>query len=180
MPSSPHDWITETISDSRPVWGDLMKWARHEWGTGAARKVAESAGVSPRTGRRWLASSTAPKSPGALRTKTSIIGQGAQRHAAANKARKARKVIVGEVRLWEISRDIPGKAHLPPDISIRGVMGTVADLIEAGKDEEAATLMSSAVITSYGGDYVGADCGLEDGLASALRVTEWTDGFDLR
>jgi hypothetical protein len=179
MPSSPRDWISETISDSHPVWGDLMRWARHEWGTGAARKVAESAGVSPRTGRRWLASSAAPKSAGAARTKTGIIGQGAQRHAAANKARKARKVIVGAVRVEYTGRK-EGQRSLPPDINIRGVMGKVADLIEAGNDDEAATLISGAVITSYGGDYVDADCGPEDGLAASLEVTEWIDGFDLK
>jgi hypothetical protein len=181
MPDSPRDWISETISDSHPNWGDLMEWARHKWGRSAARKVAESAGVSPRTGRRWLASSTAPKSAGAQRTKAGAIGQGAQRQAAANKARKARKVIAGVVQVWEISRHRANQARLDGfDLNIHGIMGRVADLIEAGNDDEAATLMSGATITAYGGDYVAADWREEEGLAAALEVTEWTDGFDLK
>lgn len=181
MADSPRDWINETISAADPGWPDLMTWARREWGRGAARQIAEAAEVSPRTARRWLGASGAPKSAGAQRAKGGTIGQGARRQAAANKARKARKVIAGVVQVWEISRHKSATARLGGhDLNIHGVMGRVADLIEAADDDEAATLISGATITAYGGDYVGADSGPEDGLAAVLEVTEWSDGFDLQ
>jgi hypothetical protein len=104
----------------------------------------------------------------------------AQRQAAADKARGVHKVKAGVVQIWDHSGGVAGKRQLPPDLDIRGVMGTVADLIEAGKDDEAAALISSATIAAYGGDYVGVGFDPEDGLAAILEVTEWVDGFDLR
>jgi hypothetical protein len=181
MPTSPRNWIAEAISASQPDWTQLMGYARREWGRSAAQHVAQAAGVSARTGRRWLASDTTPKSAGARRATTGDIGQGAQRRAAADKARRARKAIAGAVQVYEISPNKASRRRLDGEpLNIRGVMGKVAELIEAGHDDEAAALISGATITAYGGDYVGADCGPAEGLAAKLEVTTWTDGFDLK
>lgn len=134
---------------------------RREHGRASTSWVAEQAGISPRTARRWM-SAAAP--PARHRTILNMAGAGA---AAAQTIRAARTISVGRVRVRYDDTD--AGTRTPPELTVAEMsLEPFYDALAAGDYEVADRLFSDAVLDAYGA-----------GLDDILTIAEFDTGLAL-
>lgn len=141
---------------------------RAVYGRHASRWLAEQAGISPRTARRWLSGSY-PRGR-ASRIVEAARDAAGPRGVAAQRLARASAIDVGtvEVEYDGISqgwRDI-GVVNIGKDGF--GYVATCCADLQEGNTEAAAEAFSNAVISGY-----------EIGLEDTLSVSDYSDGVQL-
>jgi hypothetical protein len=137
---------------------------RAAYGKGATRWIAEQAGVSPRTARRWM-SATPPAGRVAV-----IIALLAGEAIAAQRIRHAAGISVGTVAVAYDERDEGSRfiGDLDVDTYMAQELEAAANALEEGNWDAAADAFSDAVIAGY-----------SDGLQDTLSVWDYGDGVVL-
>jgi hypothetical protein len=137
---------------------------RAEHGKGASRWLAQEAGISQRTARRWLSTSLP-------RSRTDVVARLANRlHIAARRLRAAESVDFGAVAVVYDGQH-EGTRHIGPvavDDALARDLGTVAGYLETGSLAAAADAMSGAALAAY-----------SPGLEDTLAVEEYDHGIDI-
>lgn len=137
---------------------------RAAYGRQATRWVADQAGVSPRTARRWMSAA-----PPAGRARV-IIGLVDAAAVAAQRLRTATSISVGTVAVTYDDRD--EGSRVIGDLDVDGYMDAELDAAAAALEEgdmaAAADAFSNAVIGGYAA-----------GLQDTLTVSDYGDGVAL-
>ncbi|PRY28583.1 hypothetical protein [Umezawaea tangerina] len=137
---------------------------RAEHGTGASRWLAQQAGISQRTARRWL-SAELPRS------RTDIVARLANRlFTAAQRLRTAQSIDFGAVAVTYDGHH-EGTRHIGPvtvDPALARDLATVATHLETGSLPAAADALSTAALTAY-----------SPGLEDTLAVDQYDHGVDV-
>jgi hypothetical protein len=137
---------------------------RAAYGKSATRWIAEQAGVSQRTARRWMSSA-----PPAGRTGV-IVALVPREAATAQRIRHAAGISVGTVAVSYDERDEGSRfiGDLDVDTYMASELDAAADALEEGNWDAAADAFSNAVIAGYA-----------DGLQDTLSVWDYGDGVVL-
>lgn len=137
---------------------------RQVHGRGSTSWVAEQAGISARTARRWM-SATPP--PSRRRNIIDMAGAGA---VAAQKIRSSRTINVGRVRVKYDDEDAGTRQPTKQAFNIADIAGMDAfyDALAADDYRNAARHFSDAIINSY-----------SPGLHETLTIYEFESGLEL-
>lgn len=157
----------------RQIVNDLVRTARidhvqaairAEHGKGATRWIAERAGISQRTARRWMSSAPPPTRAGA------IVALIAGEAIAAARIRTATHISVGAVAVEYDGAD--EGTRVIGELDVTGFMDNELDncaaALEEGDWDAAADAFSDAVIAGY-----------SEGLQDTLSVFDYQDGVSL-
>jgi hypothetical protein len=134
---------------------------RAQHGTHAARWLADEAGISPRTARRWMSSA-----PPASRV-PNIVNHAARNMVAAHIFRVATSIDVGVITVEYDQEDQGTRGPIGTvrvDTEVAGYLGAAASALEAQQYDAAAEDFSNAVVNGY-----------EPGLEDALEIVDYDD-----
>lgn len=134
-------------------------------GKGATRWVADMAGVSPRTARRWMSAN-----PPASRI-VALLALLSPTDLAAQQIRGASAIDVGAVAVSYDDTDEGSRSigHLDVDEAMARELDAAAEALENGDLLSAEDAFSNAVMMGYA-----------DGLQDTLTVADYADGVHLR
>lgn len=153
---------TATVDEAQEV-------IREHIGRGASRWLADTAGIAPRTARRWLSSDYPRMRSRNIVAAASALGMGP---LAAPRIARAKQISVGKVRVYYKGTGRDEKTRTIGTVRVRQRSATYLSLaskdLTAGKVELAADAFSDAVI-----------CGYESGLEDTLGISDYPDGVDL-
>jgi hypothetical protein len=137
---------------------------RAEHGRHATRFIAEQAGVSPRTARRWM--SSAPPAGRVTVIAALVPGEA----VAAQRIRAASSVSVGTVDVAYDDDDQGPRTigELDVDSYMASELDHAAAALEEGRWDAAEDAFSAAIIGGY-----------SDGLQDTLSVADYRDGVTL-
>lgn len=135
-------------------------------GRGASRWLADTAGISRRTARRWLSGAYPRGRRAEIVAAARDLGAGA---LAAPAIAAASKIDVGQVRVFYRAngRD-EGTRHIGSVTPGHGYSEQCAAALIAGSGADAEEAFSDAVISGY-----------EDGLEETLSISDYQDGVAL-
>lgn len=134
---------------------------RQQHGTGSARWVAATEGLSERSGRRWMSATPPP------RRTTAIIELVTREALVAQRLRRTTGIDAGTVTVEYDGRDEGTRyiGYLDVNDYMAGYLEQAAEALEEGDLDAAEDAFSNAVIGGY-----------SPGLEDTLKVTEYVDG----
>lgn len=141
---------------------------RAEHGRGTSRWIANTFGVNPRTARKYLAGEINPGRAGSQR-RQAVLASASPAFVAAQRLRRARRLVVGSVRVRYLDRDEGSRevGTLSVDSDLADKLNEVADLLEEGDMEAAEDALSGAILDAYGD------------LADTLTISDYENGLGL-
>lgn len=137
---------------------------RQQQGIHATRWIADTEGVSQRTGRRWMSDTPPPsRIPNIIQLVTA-------EQLAAQRLRGATGIDFGTVLVEYDGRDEGSRyiGYLDINDYMRGYLEQAIEALEEGDLDLAADAFSNAAIGGY-----------SPGLEDTLKVTEYLDGVDV-
>lgn len=148
--------------------GIALAAIRAEHGRGASRWIAETFGVHRRTAQKYLKGDLNPGRAGSAR-RAAIIAGASPAFIAAQRLRRARRLIVGDVKVRYGERDEGSRTigNLDVDDELAEKLTETADLLEEGDLEGAEDALSTGILDSYGG------------LGDTLQIYDYENGLGI-